>query len=432
MATWRNWARNQTATPARVLTPHDTGEVVAAVQAAAADGLTVKAAGTGHSFTGAAATDGVLLRPDLMRQVRSVSVPHRLVTVDFGMPMADLNESLTALGLALTNMGDIDVQTVAGATATGTHGTGRDSAGISPQIAGLELVTADGSVRTCSATEDPDLFAAARVGLGALGVITAVTFAVEPAFLLRAVEQPMRWDEVLADLDGLSTRNEHFEFYWFPHTEHCLTKQNNRTDGPPRPLSRLRWWWDDEFVANTVFGAYTRLARRLPAVTQRGNRLSGVLLSPREYIDASHRVFTSPRRVRFIESEYALPRESLPDVLRELRRAIERSDWRISFPIEVRFAPADDLWLSTAHGRPTAYVAIHQFVGSRGLDDYFPTAERIFCAAGGRPHWGKLHTRGPEYLAASYPHYADFVALRDRLDPDRRFANPYLTRILGP
>ena len=431
MATWRNWAGNQTASPARVVTPGGTDDVVTAVHSAAARGLTVKAAGTGHSFTAAAATDGVQLLPDRMCRIRSVDIEARRVTVEFGMRLADFNQALAALGLALVNMGDIAVQTVAGATATGTHGTGRDSAGMSAQIAGLELVTADGSLLTCSATQNPDLFAAARVGLGALGIVTAVTFAVQPAFLLHAVERPMRWDEVLADLDGLAGRNEHFEFYWFPHTEHCLTKQNNRTDGPGRPLSRVRGWWEDEFISNTVFGAYNRLARRAPGVIRRMNDLSGVLLSGREFVDASHRVFTSPRRVRFVESEYAVPRESVTEVLRDLRRAIEERDWRISFPIEVRFAPADDVWLSTASGRATAYVAIHRFVGSRGLEEYFPTAERIFCAVGGRPHWGKLHTRGPDYLAGVYPRYVDFVALRDKLDPQRRFGNAYLTQILG-
>src|SRR5262249_393496 len=223
MATWRNWAGNQTATPARVLAPRSTEEVVAAVRAAAADGLPVKAAGTGHSFTGAAATDGVLLLPDRMCRLRSVNLPGRQVTAEFGMPLTELNQSLAALGLALTNRGDSDVQTGAGATGTGTHGTGRDSAGISPQIAGLELVTADGSVLTCSATERPDLFAAARVGLGALGVVTAITFAVEPAFLLRAVERPLRWADVLADLDGLTSRNEHSEYYWLTPSYDVLT-----------------------------------------------------------------------------------------------------------------------------------------------------------------------------------------------------------------
>jgi FAD-linked oxidoreductase len=431
MASWRNWAGNQEANPTRTISPRDVAEVVTAVHSAGAQGLTVKASGTGHSFTGIAATDGIRLLPHNLNRIRAVDLAAGQVTVESGMPLDEFSVALARLGLALTNMGDIAVQTVAGATSTGTHGTGRDSAAMSAQIARLELVLADGSLVTCSPTERPELFAAARVGLGALGVVTAITFAVEPAFLLRAIERPMRWAEVLEGLDELTSRNEHFEFYWFPHTEHCLTKQNNRTDGPGKPLSALRGWFEDEFVSNTVFAGYNRLARRAPRVVPRGNRLAGVLLSAREYVDASHKVFTSPRRVRFVESEYAVPRSEIVDVLRELRTAITNAGWRISFPIEVRFAPPDDLWLSTGQGRDTAYIAIHQYVGSQGLANYFPTAERIFCAVGGRPHWGKLHTRGPEYLASVYPRYPDFVALRDKLDPQRRFTNDYLTQVLG-
>jgi L-gulono-1,4-lactone dehydrogenase len=431
MASWRNWAGNQESSPAQTLTPRGVAEVVTAIHSAGAQGLSVKATGTGHSFTGIAATDGIRILPGGMNRVRAVDLAAGTVTVEAGMPLEDFNLALGRLGLALANMGDVAVQTVAGATSTGTHGTGRDSASISAQITGLEVVLADGSVVTCSAGERPELFGAARVGLGAFGIVTAITFAVEPAFLLRAVEKPMRWAEVLDNLDDLTSGNEHFEFYWFPHTDHCLTKQNNRTDGPGRPLSALRGWFADEFVANTVFGGYNRLARRAPSLVPRGNRLAGVLQSAREYVDTSYKVFASPRRVRFLECEYAVPRATIVDVLRELRAAIQAAGWRISFPIEVRFAPPDDLWLSTGHGRDTAYVAIHQYVGSQGLEGYFPTAERIFGAVGGRPHWGKLHTRGPEYLASVYPRYPDFVALRDKLDPQRRFTNPYLTQVLG-
>jgi L-gulono-1,4-lactone dehydrogenase len=431
MATWRNWAGNQEASPVQTITPRGVADVVTAVHTASAQGLTVKAIGTGHSFTAVAATDGIRLLPGGMTRIRAVDLAAGLVTVEAGMQLEDFCVSLARLGVALTNMGDIAVQTVAGATSTGTHGTGRESAAMSAQIAALEMVLADGSVVTCSASERPELFAAARVGLGALGIITAITFSVEPAFRLRAVEKPMRWDDVLDGLEELTARNEHFEFYWFPHTEHCLTKQNNRSDGPGRPLSALRGWFEDEFVSNTMFAGYNRLARRAPRVVPRGNRLAGVLLSAREYVDLSYKVFASPRRVRFVECEYAVPRAALPQVLGELRAAIAAAGWRISFPIEVRFAPPDELWLSTAYGRDTAYVAIHQYLGSPGLAEYFPTAERIFSAVGGRPHWGKLHTRGPDYLASVYPRYPEFVALRDKMDPQRRFTNPYLTEVLG-
>jgi L-gulono-1,4-lactone dehydrogenase len=430
--------------------PRSTHEVADEVRKAAADGLTVRMAGTGHSFTPVAATDGVLLQPRGMTSIRSVDAAAGLVTVEAGCPLHVLNASLLARGLSLANMGDIQVQTVAGATQTGTHGTGRDVGGMAAQVAGLELVLADGTVVTCSAdsppaatapaapattppptSPPPGLFDAARVGLGALGVVTAVTFRVVPAFLLEAREEPMQWSEVISRLDELTSENEHFEFYWFPHTEGCLTKRNNRSPGPPRPLPRFRYLLDDEFLSNTVFGVTCRLGQAVPGMITTVNGLASKALGSRSYIDAAYRVFTSPRRVRFKEQEYAIPRESLADVLAEVRALFARRDWRISFPIEVRVTPGDDLWLSTAFGRPSAYIAIHVFHASPH-QEYFRDVEAVMTAVGGRPHWGKMHTRSAEYLRQAYPKHGDFVALRDKLDPERRFGNPYLTQVLGP
>jgi L-gulono-1,4-lactone dehydrogenase len=427
---WQNWAGNQTSAPRRVLTPRSAAEVAEAVTGAARDGLTVRMTGSGHSFTPVAVTDGVLLRPDGLRAVRSADPAAGQVTVEAGCPLRVLNEFLRQYGLALQNMGDIQEQTAAGAIQTGTHGTGRDLGGIAAQVTGLELVGADGELISCSAGQDGKLFQAAPVGLGALGVLTAVTFRVVPAFLLTAREEPMGWAEVIARLDELTSENEHFEFYWFPHTDGCLTKRNNRTDGPAQPLPGWRHRLDDEFLSNTVFGLTCRLGQRYPAVIPTINGIATRALGARQYTETSHRVFTSPRRVRFKEQEYAVPREHLAAVLAEVRALFARRDWRISFPIEVRVAPPDDIWLSTAYGRATAYIAIHVF-HSAPHEDYFREVEAVMTAVGGRPHWGKMHSRDAAYLRGVYPRFADFVALRDELDPARRFSNPYLDQVLG-
>ena len=387
--------------------------------------------GTGHSFTPAAVTDGLLLRPQRLRRVRSVDGEAGLVTVEAGCPLRVLNETLLTRGLSLANMGDIQEQTVAGAIQTGTHGTGRDLGSIAAQVAGLELVLADGQMVTCSAERDPDLFNAARVGLGALGVLTAVTFRVVPAFLLEAREEPMRWDEVISRLDEFTAANEHFEFYWFPHSEGCLVKRNNRTDGPARPLPRLRHLLDDEFLSNSVFGLTCRLGHAFPGMIKPVNGIAARVLGARTYAEPAYRVFTSPRRVRFKEQEYAIGREHLPAALAEVRALLARRPWRISFPIEVRVAPADDLWLSTAQGRDSAYIAIHVYYLSDHRE-YFRDVEAVMTAVGGRPHWGKMHTRDASYLRNVYPRFGDFLALRDRVDPQRRFGNAYLSQILGP
>jgi L-gulono-1,4-lactone dehydrogenase len=438
---WRNWAGNESARPRRVATPRSADEVADEVRRAAADGMTVRMAGTGHSFTPAAVTEGLLLRPEGLTRVRSVDAAAGLATVEAGCPLHVLNAELLRRGLTLANMGDIQVQTVAGAIQTGTHGTGRDIGGMAAQVAGLELVLADGTIATCAvspplradpptATSPPALFDAARVGLGALGVLTAVTFRVVPAFLLEAREEPMRWSEVISRLDELTSANEHFEFYWFPHTEGCLTKRNNRSPGPQRPLGRLRYLVDDELLSNAVFGVTCRLGHAVPAVIKTVNGVAGKALGSRSYVDAAYKVFTSPRRVRFKEQEYAIPRESLADVLAEVRSLFARRDWRISFPIEVRVTPGDDPWLSTAYGRDSAYIAIHVFHASPHLE-YFHDVETVMTAADGRPHWGKMHTRSADSLRRAYPRFGDFVELRNELDPERRFGNAYLNQVLG-
>ncbi|MCT9090763.1 FAD-binding protein [Streptomyces sp. ASQP_92] len=429
-STWRNWAGNVTARPARAVTPASTAELADVVRRAAEQGLTVKAVGTGHSFTAAAATDGVLIRPDLLTGIRELDRAAMTVTVEAGTPLKRLNAVLAREGLSLTNMGDIMEQTVAGATSTGTHGTGRDSASIAAQITALELVTADGSLMTCSAKENADVFAAARIGLGALGVVTAITFAVEPIFLLTAREEPMTFDRVTAGFEELFAENEHFEFYWFPHTGNCNTKRNNRSAGPAAPPGRVRGWIDDEFMSNGLFQVVCSLGRAAPATIPAVAKVSSRALSARTYTDIPYKVFTSPRRVRFVEMEYALPREAAVGALREVKALVERSPLRVSFPVEVRTAPADDIALSTASGRETAYIAVHMYRGTPH-QAYFTAVERIMTAHGGRPHWGKLHTRDAAYFAEAYPRFAEFTAVRDRLDPERRFANPYLRRVLG-
>lgn len=428
--TWRNWAGNVTSRPVREVSPASAEELADAVRKAAEDGLRVKTVGTGHSFTSIAATDGVLVRPHLLTGIRRIDREAMTVTVESGTPLKRLNVALAREGLSLTNMGDIMEQTVAGATSTGTHGTGRDSASIAAQIRALELVTADGRLMTCSPTENPEVFAAARIGLGALGVVTALTFAVEPVFLLTAREEPMSFDRVTSEFDALHAENEHFEFYWFPHTDNCNTKRNNRSAGPAAPPGRLSGWIEDELLSNGIFQVACTVGRAVPPLIPSIAKVSSRALSARTYTDVPYKVFTSPRRVRFLEMEYALPREAAVAALRELKAMVERSPLKVSFPVEVRTAPADDIALSTASGRESAYIAVHLYKGTPHRA-YFTAVERIMTAHGGRPHWGKVHTRDAAYFAKAYPRFAEFTALRDRLDPERRFGNDYLRRVLG-
>jgi len=427
---WRSWSGLAVARPARVQSPTDAHDVARAVLAARDQGLGVKMVGTGHSFTDVAVADGLMLRPDRMVGVRSVDRVAHTVTVLAGTPLHLLNARLADLGLALNNMGDIDRQTVAGAISTGTHGSGGRWSSLSAQVAALELVTGDGAVSTVSADDDPDLFAVARLGLGAFGVLTAVTFHVEPAFLIEAVESPMAFDEVVGRFDDLVEEHHHVDIHWFPYTDRALSKRNDRTSGPARPLSRMRAWVDDDLLSNRVFGLTNRIGNAAPRVVPTLNRVASRALSPRTYVDAAPKVFISERLVRFREMEYAVPRAAGMAALVEARRVMDRGRWPISFPVEIRFGRADEVWLSTAYDRDSVYLAFH-VNAQTDHTDYFREVEKVMRDHDGRPHWGKLHTRTAEDLAPAYPRWADVRRVRDRVDPDRLFANRYLDRVLG-
>lgn len=430
MNSWSNWAGLTTVTPTEVRTPRDTEDIVAAIHRARERRTTVKMPGTGHSFTGIAAPEGIMLSPSQLSGIVEVDRDAMMVTALAGTPLRVLNASLEALGLSLHNMGDIAQQTVAGATSTGTHGTGGLVASLSAQIAGLELVTGTGEVVRASETENPEIFAVARIGLGALGILTTLTFRVEPMFTLEAHEFPTTWDEALGRFDEQVEENHHFELYWFPHTDRVLAKANNRTLDDPEPLSRFRHWLDDDFLSNRVFGLVNRLGNSRPAWIPRINEVAGRALSERTYSDVLHRVFTTPRDVVFREMEYAVPRESGLHALRDVRRWIEVSGLQISFPIEVRTTPADDIALSTSSGRESTYLAFHMNAQTDHTA-YFAGIEEILRGYDGRPHWGKLNTRTAADLAPSYPRWEEFQQVRDRLDPDRQFSNDYLRRVLG-
>ena len=428
--TWANWSRSVEAHPRRIAHPASTAEVASLMKLARSEGLAVKAYGAGHSFTPIAATDGYLLRLDQMNHLLAHDPASGRVRVQAGMSLRELNPQLLELGLALPNLGDVDPQSVAGATSTGTHGTGGKLQGIAAAVVGVQLVTAEGEV--VEIDEEHPWFGAARVSLGALGIITEVTLQCVPAFLLHAREEPMPLPEVLGRLPELVDDNDHFEFYWFPHTEKALIKRNNRVaEGTERdPVGRIRHLVEDELLSNGMFGLLNEIGARRPSLVPRINAISGSALSPREFTDHSYEVFVSPRRVRFRESEFAMPREALPDVIAGLQAWFDAGHETVSFPIEVRFTGADDVWMSTGHERDNCYVAVHQYVRSDPTA-YFAAAQEIFTAHEGRPHWGKMNTVDADYLRQRYTRFDDFVAVRDEADPERVFTNPYLDRVLG-
>ena len=428
-AAWHNWAANQVCRPAHIHAPTSEDELVQIVRDAAASGERVKVVGAGHSFTAIALTDGHLITLDNYQQVLKTDAVSCQVTVQAGIKIHRLNEELDRRGLAMQNLGDIDRQSISGAISTATHGTARKLGGIAGDVVGLRLIAGDGSIIDCSATENPEIFHAARVGLGALGVISTVTLQCVPSFNLHAREVPSNVEEILANLDEHIASNDHFEFYWVTGTRWAIAKFNNRTlaDGPRR--SALRQFRDDILFNNAAFAAVCwtgrlneRLIPRIAKVMPSGGAT--------EYVDKSYKVFCSPRWIHFYEMEYAIPIEAAKEAVNRVRNYIAKSGLILAFPIEVRFTVGDDIPLSTAYKRRSCYIAVHVYQHMQ-YQQYFEAVEDIMDDYGGRPHWGKLHFQTSETLATRYPEWDAFQNARRRIDPDGRFSNAYLDRVVG-
>jgi len=385
---WSNFSGRVTCEPARFVRPRDEAELIAAVRAAAADGRGLRVAGTGHSFTPLCATHGTLVSLDDWQGITAIDRERGQVTVRAGTKLHALGEPLLAAGLAMRNLGDVDVQALAGAVSTGTHGTGPALANVSSQLVGARLVLASGAPLELSTERDPDRLDAARVSLGLLGVLSSLRLQAVPAYRLHERTWKTGIEECLAELAGDVAAQRHYEFWWYPHKDYAERKSLALTEAPP------------ESVAG-----------------RKGER-----------IDWSARIFPSVRELRFNEMEYSVPAAAGPACFRAVRERM-RTRWReVVWPVEYRTLAADGAWLSTAHRRDSVAISLHQDA-RLDCDAFFADCEAIFVEHSGRPHWAKLHNRTALDLAGLYPRWDDFRALRHELDPNGVFANDYLREL---
>jgi FAD/FMN-containing dehydrogenase len=387
---WSNWAGNVRCEPRARIDASSETEVVAALRDAERGGLGVRVAGSGHSFSPLVATDGVLLSLDGLAGIARHEPEQRRVWVRAGTKLHALGPALHALGLALENLGDVDVQALGGALATGTHGTGRTLPNLPARVSGLRLLLADGSLRVVRAEDDSELLAAARVSLGALGVVTAARIDCVPAYRLHERTERMPIADCLGELTERSEASRHFEFFWYPARDLAETKTLEPTALPPDAVAGLEY----------------------------------------ERIGWSHEVLPSVRELRFVEMEYALPAAAGPDCFRAVRERMQRGHSEIAWPVEYRCVRADDAWLSPAHARETVTLSLHQGA-ELPWEDFFADLEPVLRAHGGRPHWGKRHSLGAAALVPLYPRFDAFRRLRGELDPTGRFLNEHLRSVFG-
>jgi FAD-linked oxidoreductase len=425
---WSNWSGGVTCKPKKVIAPRDEVELAAAIRLAES---TVRAPGAGHSFTPLAGTDGTMVDLSAFKGVKSGDMEKLTATCAAGTLLWALGPALYAKGVGLKNMGDIDRQTLGGVVGTGTHGTGRTLKSFSGEVAGFRIILASGEVLNCTPTENAEIFAAGRLSLGTLGVMTEVTMSVRPAYKLLEENFLLPPNELFRRLDDLVAKNRHFEFFWFPYADAAICKTLNETNehAPhPRSAEDMRKRGEKSSGDMRAFAAINEALPYLPAMLKPAHGLFSRLMPTKGKARWSHELFPSPRTVRFNEMEYGVPYASGPDCVREVVETIRKKKINTGFPLEYRSVAADDVWLSPFYQRESATIAVHQYhkVDTTKL---FTACEAVFRQYDGRPHWGKRHTRTASEFAALYPEFDRYRQLRKKLDPAGKFLNAHLKAI---
>lgn len=426
---WSNWAKNVQFQPEQICYPTTEAEIVTLIQKAKETGKRIRVVGNGHSFSPLVKTEEILLSLSAMTGIIGVDKEQQIATAWAGTSIKDANAALYEYGVAMINLGDIDVQSIAGATATGTHGTGTAFGNLSSEIVGFTIITADGTIRQCSATQEAELFEAGRISLGVLGIITQISFRVMEAYKLEYTSSTGLFDDVVKDFQQYNEDNRNFEFYYFPYSETLQLKRSNITDKPVKN-NKILAHFNDVFLENTMLNLVTRIGKHFAKSFKGVSRLLASSIPHKTTIDYSHKIYATVRNVRFKEMEYNIPVEHFQACIKEVQQYIEGNEIRIFFPLECRFVKQDDIWLSPAYQRDSAYIAAHT-VADMPHEAYFEALEAIFIKYEGRPHWGKMHQRSAQSLATAYPRWDDFMALRQKLDPTGVFLSPYLSNMFG-
>lgn len=422
---FENWSQNVYCKPHDWACPTNVEEIATAVRECAEAGRNMRVIGSGHSFTELVKTDGVILSLDNFQGLEDVDKSAKTAVVRAGTKLFRLNALLDEQGLMMENLGDINKQSIAGAVSTGTHGTGISWRNISSQACALTLVTASGEVMEIS--EDKDLFKAAQISLGSLGVIAKAKLRLMDSYKLKYVRKRIGLEECLNNVKSLRENNRHFEAFWFPYTDVVQIKELNITDEAPDDKA-VKKFFMDVVLETAFFGLSCYFAYFFPHMSARTCRFIGRFISGSTEINRAHKVFSTTRMIKFNEMEYSIPADAAPEVMREINKWINKHNPAVTFPLELRYVKADDAWLSPHYGHDSATISVHSLVGME-YEEYFNGLEEIFRAHNGRPHWGKLHSLTAKELAPLYPMWNKFHETRKKLDPKGLFMSPYLKKL---
>lgn len=419
-ALWSNWSGLEHAYPAQRAAPANEAELAALLPSAQ---VPIRPVGSGHSFTALVPTEGTLLSLDRLSGL--VRHDATTATVRAGTKLSALGPLLAGIGQEMPNLPDINKQTLAGGLATGTHGTGKGFKALHGEVTALRIVLPDGSVAECSREERSELFHAARVGLGAFGVLSEVTLQNRPLTRVKKVVTLVDTEQMLRDWPALAERHRNAEFLVLPFTGKSALITHDVTEEPVRPRGP-----DADTSTLMDLKRLRDLFEFTPGLRRRAAQAAMADIPPEVAIDEGWKLLSNERPVRFKEMEYHLPIAEQVGALREVIARIERDVPGVFFPIEARIIAADDAWLSPFHERESGSIAVHAW-----YKEYhqwmFDLIEPVLREAGGRPHWGKLHSLGAADLRALYPRFGDADAVRRTVDPQGRMVNPFLKRIFG-
>ena len=426
----KNWSRLYQWNPREVLYPTSEEAVQQIIRNALQSGSKIRCIGSGHSFTPLCVTGEILISLDNYQGIVELNKAENQATVKAGTKLHLLGALLFEQGLALENMGDVDRQSIAGTISTGTHGTGLAFGTMATQVVKLRFVNGHGEMVECSERLHPEIFKAAQTSLGALGIITQVTLQCVPVYTLQLQNNTESLESVHTELEVRNRQNRNFEFYWFPHTCRAWTKTANLAECRPQKQNTVSYL-TGYVVENYAFSAFCHLGNSFPNLNRKISAISARSIPQVTKSYYSHKVYASPRLVRFHEMEYNIPLEAHAEVFNEVVKQIEKSGMTEHFPIENRAVKGDDIWLSPAFQRDSAYIACHCFY-KKNPRPYFSLLEPIFRAYGGRPHWGKMHTLTFKDFVDAYPQFPQFLQQREIQDPQKIFLNPYLIKIFEP
>ncbi|MES2799733.1 MAG: D-arabinono-1,4-lactone oxidase [Bacteroidota bacterium] len=425
----KTWSEFVTWSPKEVLMPNSDSDIMQMIQQANEEQKKIRLIGSGHSFTPLCETEDFTMSLDNLQGV--INQDGNLVTAHGGTKLYRLGDELEKLGLSQENLGDINKQSVAGAISTGTHGTGINFGSISTQVEVISFINGKGEKHTASKSDsDPTLFRALQLSLGTFGVLTEIKLKCEKAFHLELKIRKEKLDEKLEQLEQVLNENRHFEFYQVPPTNWIQAKYSNVVDEASSKTSKVGEFINDVVLENWALGMLCKINKVYPKSSKTISNITAKFISNERKVKESHKVFSTVRNVKFKEMEYNVPLENYKTVVKELQQLIAKNNYNISFPIEHRFVQQDNIMLSPANGRNSAYIACHVY---KGMDHtrYFADLEAMFVEHGGRPHWGKMHTRDVEFFSQVYPEFSEFNELRKQHDPNELFVSPYIKKILG-